>query len=389
MKVVMVSKACYVGSYRRKLEELAALGVDLTLVVPPYWRTGDKLAYREPGYDQGYRIVEENPVLNGNFHLHFYRGLPALLREVRPDLVHIDEEPYDLVTFHALRAARAVDAKTLFFTWQNIERSYAPPFGWFERYALANVNGALAGNQDAAQILRRKGYQRPLYVIPQFGIDPSIFSPSAGQAFSPITEGRPLRIGFSGRLVPEKGISTLLAAAARLTGPWELLFVGSGPHQPILQAEAEALGVAARIQFLGSVASDRVADHVRTLDVLVNPSLTLRRGKTQWKEQFGRSIAEGMCCGIPVVGSDSGEIPHLIGDGGLIAPEGDADALTACLQRLMDSPALRQELGGRGRQRVLRHFTQQRIAADTYECYRQLLGIFDAKAEPTTAGVAT
>ena len=378
----MVSKACYVGSYRRKLEELAALGVDLTLVVPPYWRTGDKLAYRAPGYDHGYRIVEENPVLNGNFHLHFYRGLPALLREVRPDLVHIDEEPYDLVTLHTLRAARAVNAKSVFFTWQNIDRNYTPPFGWIERYVLSKVNGAIAGNQDAARILRRKGYQRPLYVIPQFGIDPDIFCPDTTQAFTPISEQRPFRIGFAGRLVPEKGLSTLLAACTRLTGAWELTFVGAGPHQAGLEAEAASLGVAGRVRFLGGVPSDRVADHVRSLDVLVNPSLTLRRGKTQWKEQFGRSIAEGMACGIPVVGSDSGEIPHLIGDGGLIAPEGDAAALAACLQRLLDSPALRQELGQRGRERVLQRFTQRQIAADTYECYRQVLGI----TEPAAAG---
>jgi glycosyltransferase involved in cell wall biosynthesis len=372
-----------VGSYRRKLEELAALGVDLTLVTPPYWRTGSQRAAREPGYDQGYRIVEEDPVFNGNFHLHFYRGLPRLLAELRPDLVHIDEEPYDYVTFHALRAAAAAGAKTLFFTWQNLERRYPPPFGWFERYVLARVHGAIAGNQDAAEILRRKGYLRPLYVIPQFGVDPAIFFPAAQAGPEAFTDERPFRIGFSGRLVPEKGLSVLLQAAAQLSGPWELRFLGAGPHRAALEAEAAALGVQQRVRFLGAAASEEVPERLRGFDVLVNPSLTLRRGKSQWKEQFGRSLVEAMACGVPVIGSDSGEIPHVIGDAGLVAPERDAGALAACLRRVQTDAALRHDLAQRGLARALAHFTQRQIAAQTFECYRQLLGA----PEPALAGV--
>ncbi len=371
----MVSKACYVGSYRRKLEELAALGVDLTLVVPPYWQTGDQRAMREPGYDRGYRIVEENPVMNGNFHLHFYRGLPALLQEVRPDLVHIDEEPYDLVTFHALRAATAVGAKALFFTWQNVERDYQPPFKWFEQHVLSTVHGAIAGNQDAAGILRRKGYTRPLYVIPQFGVDPAIFYPGVWEEPAEWTPERPFRIGFSGRLVPEKGLSELLQAAAQLDVPWELRLLGSGAHRAALEAEATALGVAERVVFLGSAPSGEVAEHLRSFDVLANPSLTLHRGTSQWKEQFGRSLVEAMACGVPVLGSDSGEIPHVIGEAGLVAPEGDVPSLAECLRRLARDTPLRRELAERGRQRALTHYTQAEIARETLEVYRQLLGV--------------
>lgn len=376
----MVSKACYVGSYRRKLEELATLGVDLTLVVPPYWRTGKQVAHREPGYDHGYRLVEQNPTLNGNFHLHFYPQLPALLRQMRPDLVHIDEEPYDYVTFHALRAAQSVGAKSVFFTWQNIERTYAPPFRWFERYTLRHIDGGIAGNQDAAQILRRKGYNRPLYVIPQFGIDPAMFYPSSEPQPERFNTDRPFRIGFSGRLVAEKGLSALLAAAARLQGPWELRFVGGGPHQAMLEQEAAALGVTDRVLFLGPAPSDQVADRLREFDVLVNASLTLRRGKSQWKEQFGRSLVEAMACGVPVLGSDSGEIPHVIGDAGLVAPEDDVAAMAAHLQRLMDDAGLRATLRERGMRRALEHYTQREIARQTYECYRQLVELGSGKA---------
>lgn len=370
----MVSKACYIAAYRKKLEELASFpDMELTLLTPPFWRTGDRKAYLEAGNDQGYQMVLENPVRNGDFHLHFYRGLPALVESLRPDIVHIDEEPYDFVTFHAFRAARKAGAKIIFFTWQNIERSFPLPFSWFEHRILKGVHGALAGSQDAARILRNKGYSRPLYVIPQFGIDPHLFlAREAEDIPETFTAERPFRIGFSGRLVEEKGLLGLLRALVDLRGSWDLQLVGDGPYRAALKDAARALGIAEHVHFLGGVPSEQVPEHLRNLDALVNPSLTWQQGNTLWKEQFGRSLVEAMACQVPVVGSDSGEIPNVVADAGLIAPEGDAPALRAHLQNLMDSPGLRRLLGLRGRQRVLQHYTHRRIAEQTYACYQQL-----------------
>ena len=374
MRVLMVSKACYVAAYRKKLEELASFpDIELTLLVPPYWRTGERRAMLEPGNERGYRTVVENPVRNGDFHLHFYPGLPALTQSLRPDIVHIDEEPYDFVTFHAFRAARKIGAKSIFFSWQNIERRFPLPFSWFERRVLTGVHGALAGSQDAARILRRKRYSRPLYVIPQFGIDPDLFSPNAQDFPETFTPERPFRIGFSGRLVEEKGLRVLLHALAGLRGPWELRLVGDGPYRAPLETEARSLGLHERVRFLGGVSSNQVPDQLRSLDVLVNPSLTWRQGKTHWKEQFGRSLVEAMACQVPVVGSDSGEIPNVVGEGGTIAPEGDVEGLRSHLQTLMDSADLRRSLALKGRERVLKHYTHHRIAQQTYQCYQQLM----------------
>jgi glycosyltransferase involved in cell wall biosynthesis len=80
-----------------------------------------------------------------------------------------------------------------------------------------------------------------------------------------------------------------------------------------------------------------------------------------------------MACGVPVIGSTCGEIPNVIGDAGLIFPEGDAAALRAQLQRLHDDTILRYDLAQRGRQRVLDHFTQAQIAQQTYEVYRSVM----------------
>jgi glycosyltransferase involved in cell wall biosynthesis len=79
-----------------------------------------------------------------------------------------------------------------------------------------------------------------------------------------------------------------------------------------------------------------------------------------------------MACGVPVVGSDSGEIPHVIGDAGLIFPEDDTAALRACLIQLMREPATAAALARRGRERVLKAFTQASVAAHTVDVYRQM-----------------
>lgn len=366
MKVLMVSKACYLAAYRRKLVEMAALsGMDLTLMVPLYWGTGKRRALLEEGERGGYQMMVENPVLNGHFHLHFYPHLAGHLSRIRPDLLHIDEEPYDLVTLHALRAAARAGVKVIFFTWQNLWRAFPLPFGLMERYVLGRAQGAIAGSASAAEVLRRKGYRGPLAVIPQFGVDPEVFRPS--QESPPL---RPFTIGYAGRLVREKGLHVLLEAAAGLEGDWRLVVVGEGPLRQEMEEEAARLGLGPRVRFLGGASSREMPVCYSEMDVLAVPSLTV----PHWKEQFGRVIVEAMACGVPVVGSDSGEIPDVMGEAGLVVPEGDSGALRGALARLMNSPDLRSDLGRLGRERVLAHYTHRRVAEETVAFYQRVLG---------------
>jgi glycosyltransferase involved in cell wall biosynthesis len=92
-------------------------------------------------------------------------------------------------------------------------------------------------------------------------------------------------------------------------------------------------------------------------------------------EQFGRVLIEAMACGVPVVGSDCGEIPHVIGDAGLVFPENDAAALRSCLVQLMREPETASRLVRQGRERVLQQFTQESIAARTVAVYREIMAL--------------
>src|SRR5437867_1395292 len=119
MKILMLSKALVVGAYQRKLEEIARHpDVELVAVAPPSWRDPAYAQPLERLHTEGYQLVVSPIAVNGNFHLFFFRRLGALLDEHRPDVVHMDEEPYNLATFLAVWEARRRSIPTLFFTWQ-------------------------------------------------------------------------------------------------------------------------------------------------------------------------------------------------------------------------------------------------------------------------------
>ncbi|MHB8619729.1 MAG: glycosyltransferase [Chloroflexota bacterium] len=363
MRVLMISKALVVGAYQSKAEELARLpGLELMVAAPRSWIQEGKRMPLERRCTAGYRLEAEPMALNGHFHVHWYPLLRRRFSRFRPHLVHIDEEPYNLATLQALLLARQYGARTVFFTWQNQERRYPGPFTLMERYVLARADFCIAGNQEAAEIQRKKGFRRGIAVIPQFGVDPELFRPRACQRPDGPT------VGFAGRLVEQKGLWVLCQAFERLPADCRLLLVGSGPLEAPLRERAERAGWAARLTIARASSTDMPGFYNR-MDCLVLPSLTT----PSWKEQFGRAAIEALACQVPVIGSDSGEIPHLLRGLGRVVPEGDAQSLAAEIERLLGDPAGRKELGARGRQAVIERFTQRRIAEQTHQVYRAML----------------
>ncbi|MBV9168450.1 MAG: glycosyltransferase family 4 protein [Chloroflexi bacterium] len=367
MKVLVVSKILLVAAYRQKLDAIAAQpGVDrLVALTTPEWheRGGRTLRFERSDTHSAYDLRVEPIWLNGSYHLFFWPTLGRVMREVRPDVVHLDEEPYNLATAHGSLMAQRTGARSLFFSWQNLLRRYPPPFSWFERGVYQRSAFALAGSSEALSVLHAKGYCGPASVVPQFGVDPELFAPGDSVRCDPPV------IGFIGRLVEEKGVFVLLDALANLGGDWRLHVIGSGPLEPFARQRAEQLAFSERVTWERGVRSTEIPGRLRGFTVLVQPSLTRRH----WKEQFGRAVMEAMACGVPVVGSDSGEIPNVIGDAGIVVREDDRPALRDALRRILNDAELRDELSRRGRERVLRRFTHARIAEATVTAYQTAL----------------
>jgi len=358
VKVLILSKALLVRTYRQKLTELSRLGVEVVAVVPQDWREPGAKQRFEPDDSNCYELIRSPLRFSGRFHLHYYPALPRLVRGSRPDLLHLDEEPFNLATYLGMRASRAAHVPFLFFSWQNLLHRYPPPFSAMESSVYRSAAHALAGSLDAASVLRHKGYVGPLSIVPQFGVDADLFRPGP-------KDGNRFTVGFLNRLTPGKAPLLALKAFSSLPEDARLRVIGDGPLRSRLEAEIERHALSPRVSLETRIPSSQMPDVMRNLDVVLLPSITTRR----WKEQFGRVLIEAMASGVPVVGSDSGEIPRVIGDAGLVVPEGDVDALGNALRRLYDDRNLARRLAESGRRRVLEHFTHDRVARLTHEAY--------------------
>ena len=192
---------------------------------------------------------------------------------------------------------------------------------------------------------------RPMACIP-LGVETSIFRPDSAAGAAALhslgwSENGPPVIGYVGRFVPEKGLRVLTAALEALRAPWRVFFLGGGKQEGELRTWA-AKYTDDRVRVVTGVPHDRVAQYVCAMDILAAPSQTTR----SWKEQFGRMLIEAMACGVAVVGSDSGEIPFVIGDAGEVVGETDVPGWTRTLGLLLENPARRAELAARGRERA-------------------------------------
>ena len=373
MKIFCVSHSSVIPTYRAKWRLLCRRkDVEMTLLLPKSWPEAGQRVFPspQPPEVEGFRILTAPLVFEGRVKRHFYPFFFNQVRKVQPDIIHVEEEPYSWAAWQAARAARKLGAKLVFFTWENLLDRFEFPHQHIRRYVLSRADHAIAGDQEAAQLLEKA--QCPpskTSVIPQYGVDPELFQKmDPGNLKKKLGLGT-FTVGYVGRLVPEKGIHHLLEAFALLARPdSNLLIVGNGPLRGELEAKAKGLGIGARTLFVKAMGQQDLPLYLNCMEVLVLPSLTTPK----WKEQFGRVIIEAQACEVPVIGSDSGAIPEVIEKAGFIFPEANAVVLKEDLEKLASSPGLRTDLARKGRQRVLENYTNQIIADQTYEIYKGL-----------------
>lgn len=387
IRVLAVDHTAGIAPFRRKFAAIARHPeIDLTVLAPDRWvenyRTVRFRADRALALD-GYRIRAGSVVWPGYENRGFFvSGLAGALREARPDILHLWEEPYSLFALQALRlrALWAKGSRALFFSSDNLTRAGRYPYrpSWLyrriEQYAFRQCDVGTAVSEEVVEVLRAKGYRGRIEVVPH-GIDLEDFQ---GHTAAPADRNGRLGprgpvIGYVGRMLRQKGVDTLIRAFAALpssraaAGP-SLAIIGDGPDQAEFVALARSLGIGDRVRFLAGVPHGEVASLYRGIDVLVVPSRTTPK----WKEQFGRVIIEGMAAGCVLIGSSSGAIPSVIGDAGLVVPEGDSPALAQAIARVLGDPTLTASLREQAQERVRRRYTWTAIVGSLVELYQRI-----------------
>ncbi len=387
MKILVASHTYIVDLNCEKLRALARLepGIEVTVVVPKRWHPGgvqSKTIETQRRDEGAFRIIPiSNFSQNHQGLLLFGTELIQLLKEFRPQIIQVEQGAKALAHTQAivLNQLLRLKAKNIFFTWWNLPYTLKFPISLLESYNLHNTDGIISGNQDGATILREHGYQGAIKVMPQLGIDEKLFAPRTQLELTRklAIERDDFVIGFVGRFVPEKGLITLLNALVILKDrPWKLLLVGRGSLKSDILSIAATNEIQDRIIIVESVAHTEVADYINLMSTLVLPSETTSDFKTLtsvgWKEQFGHVLIEAMACKVPVIGSDSGEIPNVIGDAGLVFPEGDAEALANCCVQMMEAE-LAERLGTIGYMKAMSQYTNQALAKQQLEFYQELV----------------
>lgn len=361
MKILVVSHSSVLKNHQQKLEILREkYGHDITLVTPPSWpESGADIKAYQAGK---IKYVSGKTVMIKSRMLHFYLDAQEIIRNVQPDIIHVEEEPFSPSCWEFVSAAKRDGKRVLFFTWENIERRHNPVYTYFDKYCIANASGAVAGNADGKAILEKKGFKGPLEVMPQYGVNLEDFidkkvTPSKNE----------FNLAFIGRLTPEKGIETIMSALCGTKG-LKLHIAGGGPSAELLHKEAHEAGIADKAEFHAHIDREKIPEFLSKMDILILPSLTT----PQWKEQFGRVLIEAMAAKVPVIGSDSGEIPNVIGDAGLVFQEGSAMDLASKIMSLVSDEKLYMQCVKRGYERVKANFTNEIIAGNLDAFYKKL-----------------
>lgn len=369
MRAVVISRTYINPAFRGKLRSLAGMGCAIAVAVPEHWHqpiTGGSLS-ASWGDDAGVRIVpvKVRNIGGRNSSAVWDRStLRKLLRDFRPDVLQIEEEPWSQVASVVTRLCARMKIPPVLFSAESVSRSYVFSQRWRRARSVKRAAGFIGENKVAAGLLSRGRPDVPTIVIPQVGVSiPRMLTPIPHQRFT---------IGFVGRLVPEKGLDILLRAAVRLQGDWDLVVVGSGPAQEELEGLAERLGIAARVTWMGALPPEELPGIWPRLDCLALPARTTR----QWVEAHGRAIIEAMGFGLPVVGSASGALPEIIGPAGLVVLEDDVPALTEALQELIHSTPRRMAFAQEGRRRVMGEYVDAAIARKTLAFWHTVSGRF-------------
>ena len=296
----------------------------------------------------------------------FAPALIPLLHRVRTDILVLHEPNPMALLAYALTRPRArlivwYHSEVLRPRWR-YRLFYEPflevPFKRASRIVVSSP--ALIEHAEALAPHRRR-----CEVIP-FGLDPLIAGDAEAHPSVQAVRARwpgPVAL-FVGRLVPYKGADVFLAALKDQA--IAAVMIGDGPLRPELEETARALGVEARVFFLGAVDDGTVAAWYSACDLFVLPSVTRA-------EAFGLVQVEAMARAKPVISTaiPSG-VPWVNQDGvtGLVVPPGDAVALGRALRQLGEQPAMRQRMGAAGRARYLEQFTRERMITRTVDLYR-------------------
>ncbi len=421
MKIVIINHSFQKPEFYKRWKCLAEKyeDMDVTLLAPSNWKWGKEKSLTYGHIDDlAGRIVEED-----RFHIHLIdtndyilgeyksKKLIAELVAIKPDIVYFIGGYTAAPVMQIIRAKKKYGLKhmkIIAFTM----RGHTPTIGvktqekglrkyinYFGKVAILgpryrkfkkHSDAVFCHYPAAREAFLKEGYEKPIYMQTQVGVDPDVFGPNE-ESRKKIREkyglGDAYVFGSASRFNSSKGLSEVIAALPE-EGNWKYLMMGWGRDDEVekIKQEIAARGLTDKIILTGFIDNwQDMADHWNALDCAVHSPLTTLK----WEETFSLALVQAMITGLPVLGSSSGSVPYQIGPEGIIVPEGDVATLREQMLRMMNNPEEGRQIGTNMRKRALNCFNIYHLNDVFYDTIQDIQnGCYDpAKTDMASYGV--
>jgi len=349
-RLLTIGHSYVVALNRALMREIQARGEWEVTVLAPEFFHGDLRSLEMEPEPAGSRLKVKPIACRFSKKIHFFfydrRELRRALSEDF-DYFYLWEEPYIVAGFQVARELQRLGKPYSIFTAQNIVKNYPWPFSYFEKRSLRGSNAVWPCGVTVDEVLQKKGFGDLHREVVPLAVDLERFRSVQLSARDVLKDKLGLRgektIGFMGRFTPEKGCRVFMRACDELLKERgnTVLMIGSGPLENEIRSWGARYGERVKVISLVHAAVPTV---LPVMDVILCPS----QPTSFWLEQFGRMIVEAMACGVPVVGSRSGEIPFVIGDAGLVVDPQDVAGWVEAAQKILSQDILAKSLQNKG-----------------------------------------
>ena len=379
-KIAVISHAFVTPVSQNRWKRLAEdPNYEVHLIVPREW---------ESTWFEEKIVFEPKEVHEGNFHVHllpttsksnwtryFFISLDGKFREIKPDLIYIVHEESILVhhQIYLYRRFFAPDSKIIFFSMNALgvpDKTFIHRLLW--KNVKNNTDAALAHYPGCLSSLRNGGYNKPIYLQTQVGVDEKLFRPdiAAREEYrKKLGFEDKFVIGYTGRLTEEKGVDDLFNIFPLEDIDWALLMVGNGPLYKDIEKRVQEKGWEKRVYLTGFIDQAEVPAYMNAMDCFVLGSKTT----PEWVDTFPLVTVQAQATGLPIVASDSGSLPWQLADTALFFHEGDVNELKEKVLLYAFDSQLRDEYAKKGRHRSLEYFCHEGMTTEFKKIVSQVL----------------
>ena len=358
MNLLIISSACIVDVNRKPYKILSSYeNINLTLLIP--FRKGEVDSHNGISdiENSDFKIILSE--IDGvHPRLEKIRNLKEIIEKAKPDAILLEFDIATMMMYETIKFSKKFNSNISFIALENFNRNFLKEMllairnfklkqdaGTFITYLLykqnkKNIDIVYCVSDDGIKAMKYLGFNSSQIIKIPLGIDTDLFFPYNQDKINELRKNHDLNkitIAYFGRIIPEKGLDNLIIALNNIRDlDWLLLLDNFSSYKSdyftTLKDLIEKFQLQDRIKYFDANHSE-MPHYINCSDIVVLPSKTTNK----FKEQYGRVVAEALCCGKIVLVSNSGALPELLGDVGFVFEKENIEDLTKKLKFLLNN----------------------------------------------------